>query len=110
MGGFSSHRTGVDTGRSVRVQVRHAGRALSTLGIARADVIKVDTEGAEWEILTSLDPQLLATVRLVMGELHGERDFALLDYLQPKFHIAIRKNLRSRLFNFYAVSRQLLDS
>lgn len=106
LGGFSSHRTGIDPDRSVLVPVRHAGRALAELGVTRADVIKIDTEGAEWEILTSLDPALLGSVHLVMGELHGRRDFALLDYLQPNFHIAVRKNLRNRLFNFYAVNRR----
>jgi FkbM family methyltransferase len=106
LGGYSSHETGIDAKRSISVPVRHAGRALAGLGVTHADVIKIDTEGAEWEILTSLDPTLLGSVRLVLGELHGRRDFALLDFLQPHFHIAVRKSLRNRLFNFYAVNRQ----
>jgi FkbM family methyltransferase len=106
LGGFSSHGQGVNAARSQKVPVRHAGRALAELGVTRADVIKIDTEGAEWEILTALDPALLRGVRVIMGELHGRRDFELLDYLQPHFHIGAKKQLKTRLFNFFAVNRQ----
>ena len=107
LGGCSAHGLGVNTASSKRVPVRHAGHALAELGVERVDVIKIDTEGAEWEILTALDPRLLSGVRLIMGELHGRRDFALLDYLQPLFHIGAKKQLKTRLFNFYAVNRQV---
>jgi FkbM family methyltransferase len=106
LGGFSSHGLGVNAARSRKVPVRHAGRALAELGVTRADVMKIDTEGAEWEILTALDPALLRGVRVIMGELHGRRDFELLDYLQPHFHIGAKKQLKTRLFNFFAVNRQ----
>ena len=46
-------------------------------------------------------------VRVIMGELHGRRDFELLDYLQPHFHIGAKKQLKTRLFNFFAVNRQV---
>jgi hypothetical protein len=87
------------------VPVRHAGRALQELGIGLIDVVKIDTEGAEWEILTAMDPARLRGVRLIMGELHGIRDFELLAFLQPMFDIGMRKQIRNRLFNFYAVNR-----
>jgi FkbM family methyltransferase len=106
-GGFSSHGVGVSSHRTQKVPVRHAARAMTGLGIKRADLIKIDTEGAEWDILTAMDPKLLSGVRLIMGELHGRRDFALLDFLQPMFHIGAKKQLRTRLFNFYAVNRNL---
>jgi FkbM family methyltransferase len=105
-GGFSSHTLGVNPQRSQTVPLRHAGRALAALGIERCDLIKIDTEGAEWEILTAMDRAFLGGVRVIMGELHGRRDFELLDYLQPMFHIGARKQLKARLFNFYAVNRQ----
>lgn len=107
LGGFSAHELGVDTARSKSVPVRHAGRALATLGIHRVDIIKIDTEGSEWEILTAMDRAFLASATLIMGELHGRRDFELLNFLQPMFHIGARKQLRTRLFNFYAVNREL---
>ena len=106
-GGYSAFAMGIDPAKSKKVPLRHAGRALAALGIERADVIKIDTEGAEWEILTALDERLLKSARVIMGELHGRRDFALLDFLQPSFHIGAKKQLHSRLFNFYAVNREI---
>jgi hypothetical protein len=70
------------------------------------DVVKVDTEGSEWEILTAMGQPVLSRVRVIMGELHGIRDFELLAYLQPMFDVEMKKQLRNRLFNFYAVRRE----
>jgi len=106
LGGFSSHSLGVNPGRSKTVPVRHAGRALAELGIAGADVVKIDTEGAECEIIMAMERAFLGKVRVIMGELHGRRDFELLDYLQPLFHVGANKQLKTRLFNFFAVNRQ----
>jgi FkbM family methyltransferase len=104
-GGFSAHPLGIDAERSQRVPLRHAGRCIAELGLKSVDVIKIDTEGAEWEILTAMGEAMLSGVQLIMGELHGIRDFELLAYLQPLFDIEMKKQLRSRLFNFYAVRR-----
>ena len=105
LGGYSAHPLGINPARSKTVPVRHAGRALAELGIDRAEIVKIDTEGAEWEILTAIDRELLGGVRVILGELHGRRDFELLAYLQPMFHIAAKKQLGTRLFNFCAVNR-----
>ena len=50
--------------------------------------------------------KLIAATQLILGELHGHRDFALLDYLQPSFHVGLNKSIKKRLFNFYAVNRR----
>jgi FkbM family methyltransferase len=105
-GGFSAHATASNTARARTVPLRHAGRILRELGITAVDVIKIDTEGAEWDILTACGGELIATARLILGELHGHRDFALLDFLQPSFHIGLNKGIKKRLFNFYAVNRR----
>jgi FkbM family methyltransferase len=102
-GGMSVFDEDVNKGSSVSVPVKNSKSALHELGLDSVDVIKIDTEGAEWEILTSMDLDVLKKVKLIMGELHGRKDFALLDYLQPHFRIGMRKSIRSRLFNFYAV-------
>ena len=77
--------------------------------LAVADKVAVGSvkAGAEWEILTALDAALLKSARVIMGELHGRRDFELLAFLQPAFHIGAKKQLRSRLFNFFAVNRDI---
>jgi FkbM family methyltransferase len=106
-GGFSAHGMGVDSSRSTRVPVRRTDRALAELGIGSVDIIKIDTEGAEWEILSTMAPEMLRGAKLIMGELHGRRDFLLLDLLQPTFNIGLHKNVGNRLFNFFAVNRSL---
>jgi FkbM family methyltransferase len=104
-GGFSAQALGVNPARSKKVPMRHAGRCLAELGIRSIDLLKIDTEGAELDILTALEPALLGQTRVIMGELHGIRDFAFLDYLQPMFDIGLKKQIRNRLFNFYALRR-----
>jgi len=104
-GGFSAHALGADPARTQKVPVRHAGRCLGELGISNPDVIKIDTEGSEWEIIRAMGEPVVRTAQLIMGELHGVRDFELLAFLQPMFDIGMRKQLRNRLFNFYAVRR-----
>jgi FkbM family methyltransferase len=104
-GGFSAHHLGVNPVSSKIVPVRHAARCLADLHIAKVDVIKIDTEGSEWEILTAMDHEVLRTVRLILGELHGRKDFELLAFLQPMFDLGMKKQVKNRLFNFYAVNR-----
>jgi len=106
-GGFSAHAAGTRSDFSKTVPVRHAGKFLQELGITAVDVIKIDTEGAEWDILTACGDALIGSARLILGELHGHRDFALLDFLQPSFHIGLTKGIKKRLFNFYAVNRRI---
>lgn len=106
-GGFSSYGEGVNRTSSKTVLVRGTASALDELGISSVDIIKIDTEGAEWDILMTMREEMLCKTKLIIGELHGHRDFALLDRLQPNFHIGLRKGILSRLFNFYAVNRRL---
>ena len=103
--GFSLYEEGRDIANWKKVQCRHAGAVMKELGLFMVDFIKIDTEGAEWEILTSIGDEFISSTKLIMGELHGRRDFALLDYLQPWFHIGLRKNITNRLFIFYALNR-----
>lgn len=108
-GGFSLHAAGSDASKKRKVPIRNAQAQMDALGITSVDVIKIDTEGAEWEILTALAPGLLRSAKLIMGELHGTRDFALLEYLAPDFCIGMKKNIHSRLFNFHALRRAHLN-
>ncbi len=76
-GGTGGHTPGGELLRVVAVT-----EVLGTLGIRSVDVIKIDTEGAEHEILTSFPPAVLRTVSVIVGELHGKRgDEELLSYL-----------------------------
>ena len=92
------------------MDVRHAGRFLREQGIARVDLIKIDTEGAEFDVLTSLDAEFLSNVSWIVGELHGIRDFELLDFLSEWFDIDVRRTLGKRYFMFNACNRRFLDA
>jgi len=103
-GGWSMYQRVAQGGeKEVVLPVVRGEEKMKALGIAGIDVLKVDTEGAEKAVITGLGQRLLANTRYICGELHGERDFELLDYLeQSGFRIGARKNLRSVLFNFEA--------
>lgn len=104
-GGYSLHAAGSDTSKKVSIPVRNVVSVLQENALEKIDVIKIDTEGAEWDILTAFPEPVLRTAKYITGELHGNRDFALLDYLSPWFDVGMRKKLSSRLFNFQAVAK-----
>jgi FkbM family methyltransferase len=105
-GGYSLHAAGSDTSKKISIPVRRVAAVLAELGLQAVDVVKVDTEGAEWDILTAFPENVLRSASYVTGELHGNRDFALLDYLSRWFDVGMRKKLSSRLFNFQAVAKK----
>ena len=74
------------------------------------DLIKIDTEGAEYEILSCLDENLLTNVSWITGELHGNNDFKLLDYLNKfGFSICLNKEIDNRLFMFTAAREDIIS-
>ncbi len=104
-GGYSLHPAGSDTSKKMRIRVRQVAAVLAELSLEKVDVLKVDTEGAEWDILTAFPEKVLQTAQYITGELHGNRDFALLEYLSRWFDVGMRKKLSSRLFNFQAIRK-----
>lgn len=108
-GGFSQYQRGADENcRRIKVACRSFASMLGELGVEAPDLIKVDTEGAEFPILNSLPPEVLAKVSWIAGELHGENDFELLAYLSRWFEIGIRKSVNGPLCNFHARNRELV--
>lgn len=103
-GGWSFYQRGASgTEERLTVPVRRSGEFLREQGITRIDIIKVDTEGAEREVLQGLTDEQLATVQFIVGELHGERDFALLDWLEQRgFDIECKKGFGKPCFIFKA--------
>ncbi len=107
MGGFSSCDIGVDKSNRFEVSVKKPSTVMKELGIEAVDLIKIDTEGAEYPIMTSFDRDVLRKVQWITGELHGVKDFELLAYLAEDFEISTKKGFK-RLFNFSACNRGLL--
>jgi len=104
-GGWSLYQRGQKGGEArQRVTIRRSGARLAELGVRSIDILKIDTEGHEREILVGLEPEMLERTRYITGELHGERDFELLDWLEQRgYRVGCRKSARNALFNFEAL-------
>jgi len=104
-GGWSIYQRGQKGDEARRwATIRRSGARLAELGVRSIDILKVDTEGHEREILLGLEPELLIQTMYVTGELHGERDFELLDWLEQRgYCVGCRKSPRNVLFNFEAL-------
>lgn len=98
---------GTDASRKVKVNVRPLPDVLSELAVNKIDIIKIDTEGSEFDILTSIPSAMLSGVQWIMGELHGVRDFELLAYLSRWFDLEVQKKMNSDLFLFHARNKAL---
>ena len=73
-------------------------------------MIKIDTEGAEYDILSSLNDEILLSILWITGELHGNRDFELLNYLNSMgFSISVKKLIDNRLFMFNAGKEEIIS-
>lgn len=91
------------------VQIRSAAETLAELGIAEVDYIKIDTEGAEHDILTGFPQEILKNVRWIIGELHDVRDFELLAFLNTWFHVGLdKRKVRFRYSCFRAANRAMV--
>jgi len=104
-GGFSFFPEGSNPVQKRKVQIKHARDYLCEIGVKKTDLIKIDTEGSEYDILTSMGPEMLRKTTWMVGELHGVRDFELLGYPSPQFDISVKKTLRKRLFIFRACNK-----
>jgi len=88
----------------ISCEVKNINEVIKNLGIKSIDLIKIDTEGAEYDILITLKEAILRKADWVVGELHGNRDFELLNYLDSLgFSISVKKQICNRLFMFNAV-------
>jgi len=108
-GGSIYNKLGVDENLSVEIKIKNAQSYLSPLLTSPPDLIKIDTEGAEHDILTAFDKDMLSKTKWITGELHGNNDFDLLQYLSNiGFNIKINKEIDNRLCIFHAISDQEL--
>ncbi|MCH8557618.1 MAG: FkbM family methyltransferase [Balneolia bacterium] len=81
----------------VNVQIKNALSQIIELGVEKIAVLKIDTEGAEVEILESLEP-VLDKVEIIMLEYHSKIDRANILSILSSFKIyASEKNLTSEV-------------
>jgi FkbM family methyltransferase len=83
-------------------EVRHAGSALRELGISIVDLIKIDCEGAEYDILRTLPEEMLRRCKWIVGEIHDSSGFDLLALLAPHFDLDLKKRMFVPFFRFHA--------
>jgi FkbM family methyltransferase len=83
-------------------QIKHAGSAMKSLGLSKADLIKIDCEGAEYDVLTSLPGEMLRASKWIVGEMHNESAFPLLALLAPYFDLDLKKRMFAPFFRFHA--------
>ncbi len=101
-GGFSFHEGGSDTSQFKTVQVFDVREFMADQRIEHIDLLKIDTEGCEYEILNALEGRMPT---FIMGEAHGVDDGKMFDMLAKTHHYQINKALNARVYPFYAQAR-----
>lgn len=105
-GGGTFHGVGcADTG-TVSLPVTTLARFCRDNRIDQIDVMKIDTEGAEWSVLSGMPPAMLAKVRVVLGELHGVDDLKVFESFTATHELSYEKPLGRSCYPFWAVKKQ----
>jgi FkbM family methyltransferase len=91
-----------ETLATTECEVKHAGEVMENLGLVRADLIKIDCEGAEYDILTALPEEMLRECKWIAGEMHDASAFKLLLLLAPHFDLDLKKKMFGPSFRFHA--------
>lgn len=86
-GGFTLFENRSDHNNHFEVKSYRTDQFMKEQGLSAIDLIKIDVEGAEYDILTSIDPGILSTVKIIVGELHGIKEQELLKHLKQWFDI-----------------------
>lgn len=97
-GGFSTHIDGVGYDD---IDILKASSAVQSHGIP--DLIKIDCEGAEFDILSDISAYI-HEVKWITGELHGVDDYALLEYLNYRFHLQFSRGFKDVVWHFSALN------
>jgi len=107
---FFPKRKGHKSEPYAECEVKNTNDVIKEIGINYIDLIKIDTEGAEYDILTSLNNKIIKSVSWITGELHGNRDFELLEYLDNLgFSISFKKLINQELFMFSAGKKEIIS-
>jgi FkbM family methyltransferase len=61
-----------------QIEIRHAGQTFIDPGIECVDILKIDIEGAEFDIISSLPTRTLRNTQWIMGEPHGVNTYRVL--------------------------------
>src|SRR6202040_1621609 len=104
-GAFSTGRPFKDRGHPaapVECEVRRLDEVLREIGIAQVDLIKIDCEGAEADVFSTLPDAILNHCQWIVGEFHDHTGFEVLARLAPHFHLDLKKKMFRPRFRFHA--------
>ena len=104
-GGFNTRGRFKDRGfpaTPVECEVRRLDDVLREIGITQVDLIKIDCEGSEADIFSTLSDGILNHCQWIVGELHDDTGFAVLARLAPHFHLDLKKKMFRSRFRFHA--------
>jgi FkbM family methyltransferase len=99
---------GCDRRKKFKLPVTTIKKFIQEEKIKKIDILKVDTEGMEFDIITNIPIAILKKIKLIVGECHGIKDLELLLYLSNFFSLGFSKKYESRLFQFVAVNKEIL--
>lgn len=99
LGGFSFHSGGTNPDIANTVDVVDINEFMKSVRVENIDLLKVDTEGCEFEIISALKNNL---PKYIMGEAHSVLDFKMFDLLSETHDLDVRKPMSSRVYPFYA--------
>ncbi|HME88321.1 MAG TPA: FkbM family methyltransferase [Chthoniobacterales bacterium] len=86
----------------VECEVRRLDGVLREIGIAQLDLIKIDCEGAEADVFSTLPDEILNQCQWIVGEFHDHTGFEVLARLAPHFHLDLKKKMFRQRFRFHA--------
>lgn len=104
-GGGTFHNVGCADGNTIHLPVTTLTTFCRDNRIDRIDVLKIDTEGAERSVLAGMPADLLAKVRVILGELHGVDDLQVFQMLDRTHELSYEKPVGRTCYPFWAVKK-----
>jgi FkbM family methyltransferase len=104
-GAFSTRGEFKDRGypaETVECELRRLDDVLRELGVSQVDLIKIDCEGAEADVFSTLPGEILNRCKWIVGEFHDASGFEVLARLAPHFYLDLKKKMFRSRFRFHA--------
>ena len=102
-GGGTFQTLGCNRSQTIFLPVTTLRKVCADLNIKEVDLIKIDTEGAEWDVLQGTAPELIENCSVIIGELHSHHDSDILAKLGRSHLLAYSKPLHRHAYPFVAV-------
>ncbi len=105
-GGGTFHDVGCDDSECVKLPVTTLTKYCRENRIDQIDVMKIDTEGAEWSVIAGMPGDLLAGLEVLLGELHSVDDWRVFEALTPTHTLSYEKPVGCACYPFWAFGRE----